>query len=113
MEPYSSPPVTHYFLFHSFIPSWPKASLGSRNPSYEASLTDSYVSCSLNSLQGGYIGAYIGDYYRKDGFLGGFIRDYCRGCKGDTRSLDNSSGEVEPHGHERVSGVGCLRCKAV
>ena len=38
------------------------------------------VSYSLNSFQGGYIGDYIGDYYR------GVI-------KGDTRSLDYSSGE--------------------
>ena len=35
------------------------------------------MSCSLNSLKGGYIGDYIGDYYR--------------GIKGDTRSLDNGS----------------------
>ena len=33
-----------------------------------------HMSCSLNSLKGGYIGDYIGDNY-----------------KGDTRSLDNGS----------------------
>ena len=35
------------------------------------------MSCSLNSLKGGYIGDYIGDYYR--------------GYYGDTRSLDYGS----------------------
>ena len=39
---------------------------------------DPYMSYSLNSLEGGYIGDYIGDYYI------GVI-------KGDTRSLDYSS----------------------
>ena len=35
------------------------------------------MSCSLNSLKGG--------------FMGDYIREYCRGIKGDTRRLDYSS----------------------
>ena len=38
------------------------------------------MSCNLNSLKGGYIRDYIGDYYRV--------------IKGDTRSLDSSSHNV-------------------
>ena len=40
------------------------------------------MSCSLNSLKGGYIGNYIGDCYR--------------GIKGDTRSLDYGSYRGHP-----------------
>ena len=46
-------------------------------PAFIVAANHSHMSHSLNSLKGGYIGGYIGDYYR--------------GIKGDTRSLDNGT----------------------
>ena len=48
-----------------------------------------HMSYSLNSLKGGYIGDYIGDYYRV--------------IKGDTRSLDYSSYDL---GFRGLNGLG-------
>ena len=56
--------------------------LAKRHAWKDAGRVSPHLSYSLNSLKGGYIGAYIGDYYR--------------GLKGATRSLDYSSlGEVQ------------------